>query len=221
MRATKETKKRDLHITKETHKKENKKKDLLVERRKRRERWPRGGQWVWYIKKETYQNDLSKKTNHRNEYRRPTHDERHRKIDLLVERRSRRWRRGGQWVSCAHCRRSWCIPLPELSVVACCRRVLQEGVAGGCCRRGLYEWASCACCWSAAWISHVTYARVMSHMNESCHIWMSHVTHEWVMSHIRMSVLRMLLMQPPTGGGLGSRPKKMYGEYLGMGSSTI
>jgi len=38
MRATKETKKRDLHITKETHKKENKKKDLLVERRKRRER---------------------------------------------------------------------------------------------------------------------------------------------------------------------------------------
>ena len=25
----------------------------------------------------------------------------------------------------------------------------------------------------------------------------------------------------PRGGGLGSRPKKMYGERLGMGSSTI
>ena len=34
------------------------------------------------------------------------------------------------------------------------------------------------------WMSHVTRAWVMSHMNESCHIWMSHVTHEWVLSRM-------------------------------------
>ena len=37
------------------------------------------------------------------------------------------------------------------------------------------------------WISHVTFERVMSHLNESCHIWMSHVTFEWVMSHLNVS----------------------------------
>jgi len=55
--------------------------------------------------------------------------------------------------------------------------------------------------------SHVTYERIMSHMNESCHIqmcrgmhervmshmnhscqtWMSHLTYEWVMSHMNES----------------------------------
>jgi len=29
------------------------------------------------------------------------------------------------------------------------------------------------------WMSHVTYERVMSHVNESCHIWTSHVTYRW------------------------------------------
>ena len=36
-------------------------------------------------------------------------------------------------------------------------------------------------------MSHVTYERVMSHMNESCLIWMRHVSYEWVMSHINES----------------------------------
>jgi len=35
------------------------------------------------------------------------------------------------------------------------------------------------------WMSHVTYERVISHMNESCHIRMSHVTYEWVTSQGR------------------------------------
>jgi len=35
--------------------------------------------------------------------------------------------------------------------------------------------------------SHVTYERVMSHMNESCPIWTSDVTYEWVMSHMNKS----------------------------------
>ena len=34
------------------------------------------------------------------------------------------------------------------------------------------------------WVSHVTVAWVMSHMNESCHTWMSHITCEWVKSHM-------------------------------------
>ena len=35
--------------------------------------------------------------------------------------------------------------------------------------------------------SHVTYQRVMSHMNESCHIWMSHVTYQRVKSRMNES----------------------------------
>ena len=37
------------------------------------------------------------------------------------------------------------------------------------------------------WMSHVIHEWVVSHMNESCHTWMSHVTHEWVMSHMNES----------------------------------
>jgi len=39
------------------------------------------------------------------------------------------------------------------------------------------------------WTSHVSYERVMSHMNESCHIWTSHVSYERVMSHMNESCL--------------------------------
>jgi len=38
-------------------------------------------------------------------------------------------------------------------------------------------------------MSHVSYKWVMSHMNESCLIWMSHVSYEWVMSHMNESCL--------------------------------
>jgi len=80
---------------------------------------------------------------------------------------------------------------------------------------------------------------VMSHMNGSCHTWTSHVTH-WPVSDIAIShhshchyhcqtslchhyqkdmtlssTSHMTISQ--RGGGLGSRPKKMYGEYLGDG----
>jgi len=40
-----------------------------------------------------------------------------------------------------------------------------------------------------AWLVYTWYdsRKVMSHMNESCHIWMSHVPYEWVMSHVNES----------------------------------
>jgi len=37
------------------------------------------------------------------------------------------------------------------------------------------------------WMSHVTYGGVMSRMNEPCHVWRSRVTCEWVMSHMKES----------------------------------
>jgi len=36
-------------------------------------------------------------------------------------------------------------------------------------------------------MSHVNTSRVMSRVNESCHVWMSHVTCEWVMSRVNES----------------------------------
>ena len=36
-------------------------------------------------------------------------------------------------------------------------------------------------------MSHVTFAWVMSHLHESCHICMSHVTFAWFMSHLHES----------------------------------
>ena len=57
-----------------------------------------------------------------------------------------------------------------------------------------YEWVM-----SHIWMSHVTY------MNDSCHIYEWDLSHTW----IGQGTWR--------GGGLGSRPKKMYGERLGDG----
>ena len=77
------------------------------------------------------------------------------------------------------------------------------------------------------WMSHGT------HMNESrhtyewvrAHIWTSCVTHMNASRHIHenlnlkhlMSLRHLVVRCPMRGGGLGSRPKKMYGERLGDG----
>jgi len=44
----------------------------------------------------------------------------------------------------------------------------------------IVQWVTCG-------MSHVTYERVTSHVNESRHIWMSHVTYERVTSHMNES----------------------------------
>jgi len=60
---------------------------------------------------------------------------------------------------------------------------------------------------------HVAFACGTSHMNQSClsmqeqHLRGINRVQEWVVSHLRGS----------RGGGLGSRPKKMYWERLGDG----
>jgi len=83
-------------------------------------------------------------------------------------------------------------------------------------------------------MSHVSREWVLSHVNASCLTPTRHVTSEWVMSHVKESSLTWmshvsrqcavattfaLQVQQTSarGGGLGSGPKKMYGERLGDG----
>jgi len=84
------------------------------------------------------------------------------------------------------------------------------------------------------WISHVTYAWVMSHINESRHVWMSHATYAWVTSHIKQSrhvwmshVTRcvLLLLLPLSNGKewhiwRSHGTHKYMSRYLAAGADT-
>jgi len=99
------------------------------------------------------------------------------------------------------------------------------------------------------WLSHSTHVNKSRHTSEwvTAHEWITHSTRLVVIStpssllrescHASVCVMAHKLISHGThlnesrhtyrsniiarGGGLGSRPKKMYGERLGMGSSTI
>ena len=62
------------------------------------------------------------------------------------------------------------------------------------------------------WMRHVTYAWVMSHLNQSCHIWMSHFTYEWVTSRMNES-RHVWLSQDTYGVVLVSRIDKIIGLF--------
>ena len=70
----------------------------------------------------------------------------------------------------------------------------------------------CKSCHAYEWVMSHIFMSHATHMHESCH------TYAWVMSHICMSHFTHMHESSRTrgmrGGGLGSRPKKMYGERL-------
>ena len=68
---------------------------------------------------------------------------------------------------------------------------------------------------------HLSYEELILPKYESSLTWINHFPYEWVISHIngpfRILTHHLSYEELMRGGGLGSRPKKIYGERLGDG----